>query len=191
MASAQHKSDKDRPTRPLTKEELKAFQTALETSRVCPACGLPNAPDQSICTRCQASLIEQDRTLEFSRLDDDLRSQLRDVLGNVFLAGQVSITLEVGQAKIALPVADVVTMGRDDPASNTPHIDLSPYGAYERGVSRKHVQFRRTNTLVYVSDMGSTNGTFINGRQLLPQDKRLLHNGDELRLGQLRMKVKF
>lgn len=37
---------------------------------------------------------------------------------------------------------------------------------------------------VFLVDVGSTNGTFVNGQKLVPQDRQLLLDGDEVQLGQ-------
>ena len=42
-----------------------------------------------------------------------------------------------------------------------------------------------------VSDLGSANGSFINGQRLLAKEIRVLRHGDELRLGKLVMTVSF
>ena len=49
----------------------------------------------------------------------------------------------------------------------------------------------RDGDLVHVCDLGSTNGTFLNGRRLIDRQRRLLRNGDELMLGRLRVLVRF
>ncbi len=92
-----------------------------------------------------------------------------------------------------VPVAEVITIGRtsDIPDDSRPDVDLSAFGAGDKGVSRKHIKIKRKNILVYVADLGSTNGTLLNGRRLIPNAERLLRNGDELQLGRLKIKVKF
>jgi pSer/pThr/pTyr-binding forkhead associated (FHA) protein len=45
--------------------------------------------------------------------------------------------------------------------------------------------------LLKVIDLCSTNGTYLNGQRLLPQQSRILRDGDELRLGNLAMQVQY
>jgi len=94
---------------------------------------------------------------------------------------------------VQVPVAEVITIGRisDIRDDARPDVDLSLFGAGDKGVSRKHIKIKRKNILVYVADLGSTNGTLLNGRRLIPNAERLLRNGDELQLGRLKLKVKF
>lgn len=51
-------------------------------------------------------------------------------------------------------------------------------------VSRKHCQIRMINeSLVEIEDLGSTNGTFIDGEKLLPQKRQILSAASQIRLG--------
>ena len=53
------------------------------------------------------------------------------------------------------------------------------------GVSRAHAVVEVEGATVVVRDLGSTNGTFVNGRRI---DREALHDGDELRLGNTRLR---
>ncbi len=73
-----------------------------------------------------------------------------------------------------------------------PDIDLGDFGA-DTGVSRLHlaVNFDPDEEQILVADLGSANGTFINGQRLLPNEGRILRDGDELRLGRCVLGVFF
>ena len=53
------------------------------------------------------------------------------------------------------------------------------------GVSRVHAVFERLGDAWCVRDLGSRNGTFVNGERIVGE--RALHSGDEILLGRLRM----
>ena len=53
------------------------------------------------------------------------------------------------------------------------------------GVSRVHAAFERFGDAWCVRDLGSRNGTFVNGRMIIGE--RALHSGDEIVLGRLRL----
>jgi hypothetical protein len=55
-------------------------------------------------------------------------------------------------------------------------------------VSRRHVRFNVHGSEVEVQDLGSANGSFVNGRPL-DQKPYLLADGDQLRLGHLQLRV--
>ncbi|MEI6042825.1 MAG: FHA domain-containing protein [Chloroflexota bacterium] len=50
-------------------------------------------------------------------------------------------------------------------------------------VSRRHIQLELRNGQVFISDLGSANGTNVNGQSLLPNQPRLLMPGDLVQLG--------
>ena len=62
-------------------------------------------------------------------------------------------------------------VGRD------PNCDLT---IGERAVSRQHAKFDRTPTGFTVTDLGSTNGTWVNGAKITTQE---LRSGDRIRIG--------
>lgn len=85
-----------------------------------------------------------------------------------------------------------VVLGRSEPgARNGVDVDLTPYGALDRGVSRTHARLHLENNHLYVTDLGSTNGTFLSGRRLEPNKAEVLRKGDELVLGRLAVQVLF
>ncbi len=53
------------------------------------------------------------------------------------------------------------------------------------GVSGEHAVVRRCGADFYIEDLGSTNGTLVNGQ---PARKRLLHAGDSIEIGEYRLK---
>lgn len=66
---------------------------------------------------------------------------------------------------------DVISIGRQD--SNT--IQLR-----SKGVSRRHAQISMDGENCFITDLGSGNGTFLNGMRLRPEDKSLLRPGDRI-----------
>lgn len=54
-------------------------------------------------------------------------------------------------------------------------------------VSRKHCQLFEKKGLLLVKDLGSSNGTFVNGKKV--DDQRVLEAGDELTIGGVKFKV--
>lgn len=70
-----------------------------------------------------------------------------------------------------------------------PDIDLAPYNAYETGVSRLHASINITNRPITVQDLGSVNGTRVNGKKLAPHSTTSLSHGDILTLGKLKIQV--
>ncbi len=85
-----------------------------------------------------------------------------------------------------------VILGRSDLTTGyRPDVDLMPYGAQGRGVSRSHVRLHVKDSDLYVTDLGSSNGTFVGGQRLAPDEPHQLHRGDNLMLGSLSIQVVF
>ena len=55
----------------------------------------------------------------------------------------------------------------------------------EAGVSSRHAQLSWRNGALQLTDLGSTNGTFVNGERLAPHAPRALKVGDRVRFGKL------
>jgi hypothetical protein len=98
---------------------------------------------------------------------------------------------DVQEPIIVRPEAQLLVGRQDSSSPIQPDLDLAPYGALEKGVSRVHAEiFRSEQTLVLI-DRGSSNGTHLNGQRLIPDQPRVLRDGDEVRLGKLTLHVYF
>lgn len=56
----------------------------------------------------------------------------------------------------------------------------------DQSLSRRHVKFSREGSKICMTDLNSTNGTFLNGLRLEPNMSEILEPGDEIRLGKLK-----
>jgi pSer/pThr/pTyr-binding forkhead associated (FHA) protein len=65
----------------------------------------------------------------------------------------------------------------------SPDVDLTEHGALEGGVSRRHARVSIREGRVLIEDLDSTNGTFVNQRQLGPGRLQPLNYGDQITLG--------
>ncbi|RME03727.1 MAG: FHA domain-containing protein [Planctomycetota bacterium] len=66
---------------------------------------------------------------------------------------------------------DVLGIGRDDEE------DIQ---IFDQGVSRRHAEIFRVGEMYFIRDLGSKNGTFVNGEKITEE---LLRAGDEVRIG--------
>ena len=89
-----------------------------------------------------------------------------------------------------IDIKDKITLGRLSEAEGG--LDLEPYHAYEKGVSRIHAELHRVDEIMLMlTDMNSVNGTYLNGSRLIPSQPRIVRDGDEIRLGELTMLISF
>ncbi|HML21245.1 MAG TPA: FHA domain-containing protein [Aggregatilinea sp.] len=98
---------------------------------------------------------------------------------------------DVAEPMLLEPTEETLLGRSDDPAQPLVGLDLSPYGAAEHGVSRRHAAIRRGEDTLTLVDLGSTNGTHLNGQRLIPNQPRVLRDGDEIRLGKLIFHIFF
>jgi pSer/pThr/pTyr-binding forkhead associated (FHA) protein len=77
-------------------------------------------------------------------------------------------------------------VGRSDPVRGIfPEVDLGAHGGDESGVSRRHARLAVQEGRRFISDLNSTNFTFLNGEKLQPARLYPLKHGDEIRFGLL------
>lgn|GEM_PF-1390584 len=94
--------------------------------------------------------------------------------------------------RVVVPKGEHILLGRSDPRNrNRVDLDLTPYGALDRGVSREHVRMQVEEGRLLVTDLGSTNGTFLANVRLEPETPTILRKGDELLLGRLPIQILF
>lgn len=60
--------------------------------------------------------------------------------------------------------------------------NTADYVLNKAGVSRYHVKIDKNGDAYVISDLGSTNGTYINGRKLDPYKPQAVRRGDEIRI---------
>lgn len=90
-----------------------------------------------------------------------------------------------------IPAAKLI-FGRQDTTSSTqPDIDLVPFGALENGVSRQHAALELRHDTLTLNDLGSSNGTYLNGQRLIMNQPRVLRDGDEIKFGKLITYIHF
>ena len=97
--------------------------------------------------------------------------------------------IESGQI---LPLADRTefTLGRSAEGQPiVPDVDLTPHNAYANGVSRLHAALKLVKNQIVIVDLGSSNGTYLNGTRLSPYIEVPVAHGDIVYLGKLRVQV--
>lgn len=164
----------------------------------CP-CGLNEIEENAkICSYCGILLklgsLGADATRSLTgALDEDGVSRW----GTAYFNHRMALMLRIrGTDKTFLLPPEVLEdtlLGRLDPhTGERPQVDLTAYGASDKGVSRKHARIsRRDMHTLHLTDLDSANSTYLNGQRLIPLQSRILRNGDEIRLGRLVLNVEF
>lgn len=97
-------------------------------------------------------------------------------------SGMHSVILRLGNLSATFfLVKDVTTIGRPDAAvENYPDIEIE----LDDGVSRRHAEIHRQGDAFSLVDVGSTNGTILNGEMLTPHQPAPLNSGDRVHVGE-------
>jgi hypothetical protein len=158
----------------------------------CPRCQQNYRLEELICPRCDKLYVDRNKTANFSVLMKELVSLVKQPVGNAF-AMQRPIVFEVKGARLELPAASILVVGRSSNVAGDPQpdVNLNAFNAEALGVSRQHIKIVRAHDLTYLSDMNSRNGTFLNTQPLTPGTQRIVRDRDELRLGHLKIMVRF
>ena len=162
----------------------------------CPKCDNENAEDAKICIYCGELLVNAEQQASTRTLDDADFEEGVPRWGSARFNARTNLILGVGEeARTLIFDADEITeliMGRADPKTgDAPEVNLTPYEALDKGVSRQHAAIIRKEGSLYLVDMSSANGTYLNGQRLVPQQPRVLRDGDDIRLGHLVVRITF
>jgi pSer/pThr/pTyr-binding forkhead associated (FHA) protein len=163
---------------------------------ICPACQNQELVGALFCSACGTQLSYQTKSppetviYTKSRLPINSTAETRLVQPPAAAPAHVMIKISDSGATIPLEGSQDFTIGR---VSGTqpilPDIDLTPYQAYEGGVSRLHATLRITDEDIVLSDLGSANGTRINGTKIPAYTPQRLEHGDRVTLGKLQIEI--
>jgi pSer/pThr/pTyr-binding forkhead associated (FHA) protein len=160
----------------------------------CPNCGLKQTKKDAFCSRCGAKLEPDSdgvptKTLESvaptGRLKGSAQlpaNQLPGSLLNLHIlrTGEILFIGGIGEY-----ILGRVSRGQ----SILPDVDLEPYQAYKSGVSRLHARIKVEPKAMWITDLGSANGTRVNDQKLTPHEAFPLSNKDVVRLGRLNIQA--
>ncbi|MBN1660956.1 MAG: FHA domain-containing protein [Anaerolineae bacterium] len=95
------------------------------------------------------------------------------------------LSIEEG-GHIELPLSKEVVIGRIDAGRAIfPDVDLTSEMGMEKGVSRRHARVSLRESQVFLEDLNSLNGTFLNATRLVPELPYPIKDGDQVQLGKL------
>ncbi len=125
---------------------------------------------------------------------DDTPTTESTVSGDVVTPTVTALRLTITDQEppLEVPLTAELIIGRGDVRTRfEPDIDLTPYGAYRLGISRRHARILYQDESLYLVDSGSRNGTAINGKSLTAKEPYPLQDGDVVRCGNLQLTVQF
>jgi hypothetical protein len=157
--------------RPYARRQLKGSDyTAIDE--------LLSSLDQTVIPGLEAQDLGDSRTLT-----EVLMSQTPQVRRKGY---SISLYLPVVRDPIEIWNIPVTTLGRRDNRQQIyPTVDLAGHHAVQLGVSRLHAQIVFKDGCFYLLDLASKNGTWLNGKQLCPNQAEPISHRDTLRIGHL------
>ena len=170
---------------------------------ICPNCQHKEIPGALFCSQCGAQLVtasDPDLALDL-RQKDPMTVTVSKIKGkpdlkstSPMMPAGARISLHLIESGQILPLVErnEFSLGRvAEGQPIMPDIDLTPYKAYENGVSRLHAILKLVNNQVSILDLGSSNGTYVNGDRLVPSVERPLNHGDMIHVGMLKIQILF
>ena len=162
----------------------------------CPQCKHQNFPGALFCSECGAKLstanIKQTRAFERAGIDSKELGQAgpTPAVAQPKEAALAYLHLVDHDSSIPLIEKPEFTVGRStDGQPILPDIDLSEYNAFSQGVSRLHASFKVVSGRISITDLGSSNGTRVNGQRIMPNIEYPLNHGDVVALGKFRIQI--
>ncbi len=167
--------------------------------KICPRCKHENRDRALFCEVCGRLLAEQKQEERDEEPTRQLNGQeqpgvlLPVARGTRTFGDHMRLVLEAGPDRRVLPLSDgqEVRIGRADRMVAVTPSGMIALGSWEHGISRQHAAIRRTGNEIFVIDLDSTNGTFLNLSRVPPGVPQLIRDGDVIRLGLLDVKVSF
>jgi pSer/pThr/pTyr-binding forkhead associated (FHA) protein len=162
----------------------------------CSQCGSQNSDNARFCSQCGTPLAPPTEPEAAAPPVDDATATI--TFGAPAMADadeRTSLNAADAAAVDALPAGSALLVVQRGPGAGSRYLldtDLSTVGRHPESdifldditVSRRHVEFRRENDTFRVHDVGSLNGTYLNGDRV---DDAELQNGDEVRIGKFRL----
>ena len=166
--------------------------------KFCPSCHLINGADAVFCEHCGKSFDSASvdystttRTGKETKFFPEGLSEKIEKMNTQAPAKGIAVYVPDTTRPVAIRLDDEFVIGRLTDGPEEKIVDLTPYKAYDQGVSRRHVMVRRTGNECNLIDLNSTNGTWINEKGLVPQRPYPVKSGSQIRLGKMRIFMIF
>ena len=166
---------------------------------VCPQCKHEELPGTVFCTECGMQLVQpgsdSTQAISHSRVGSDRLTQpIQPMQPATFDVPKGRLAVHLLESGILIPLEDrdEFTFGRVSVGQPVmPDVDLTAYKAYECGVSRLHAVVRLRDEKLTLTDLGSANGSYVNGARLVPNSEQRISSGDLIALGKLKFQLVF
>lgn len=170
--------------------------TPLQNNEVqCPVCSTHSSRGAVTCIQCGSRLepLQPDELIITRPLHrvPVLSPVTRGHTGSLEAHTTVILQFLPSGTCITTQLDKPLMLGRKDANDGSRFVNLNDFNGKNHGVSRQHCLLQRQNTDLSATDLGSTNGTYLNGQRLVPRQPYIVTQGDKLILGSLHVIVSF
>ncbi len=171
---------------------------AQKQGTACPTCGRPLSLSATYCPHCGSPVFPKDDTqdtlLVFPTAPLKRKPQVPPPLHSTKekRKPQTHIILQVlpSGTCLTLDMREPKILGRSSTQAKNV-VDLSEFNALEHGVSRRHCKLELKDDQLLLTDLESSNGTYLNNKLLVPHQKYVVLHGDRLILGTLHLMAEY
>lgn len=162
--------------------------------KFCPVCHLSNDANAEICVHCKSPMgleVSGAPTTRRVDMDSELAEELIENISSSNPAPNEGLALFLlnNGRPIDVSTFPEIVLGRAGDLSHEHTIDLTEFDAFTLGVSRRHALIRVSDGKYTLTDINSSNGTWLNGNRLLPNKPHDLPSKSVIQLGRLKLVV--
>lgn len=146
-------------------------------TKFCPTCKFGNDANALTCIHCGSSLdliftksMVMDKASQYTVPEDGMA---------FYFAGSTT--------QIAVSTDEEFVLGRKTEGDTEAMVDLTYPDGFAQGVSRRHAKIRSSSTGYMITDLNSSNGTWLDGKILPPSQPVELPSGVTVQLGRLKL----
>jgi len=167
------------------------------SGKFCPICKHKNPHTATVCSYCGALLEENltNRVATTKNTGGQINILTENVGSFIDIAlipeGGIGIYIEGAPKPYYLQMDKELIIGRKPEAALETFLDLAGIDAFNLGISRRHAMIRRKEYGYEISDLASTNGTWLNNERLVPNKPYPLTSGSQVSVGRMRFFVLY
>jgi pSer/pThr/pTyr-binding forkhead associated (FHA) protein len=166
-----------------------------DEEKLCPACKMMNNASATTCNYCgipfEGGKIDTSSTtiqmlVDFSYPADETNGLLDKHVREIPENG-IAIYLANFMYPFDVRLESDFVIGRKPEGAPAGFLDLTPLEGYIMGVSKQHVRIQCMGNGYQITDLGSTNGTWVNDVRLIPNQPTFLPNAAQVRIGRMEL----
>ncbi len=164
--------------------------------KFCPVCKFDNDANANFCEHCGIPLIHYSTEAVTTRRVEDpfeLTDEIREQVTKAYVPPSKCLSLfllNMGEP-IALRTEEEFVLGRVLELTSEPIVDLTEFDGFAMGVSRRHALIRAAGEKYMLTDLNSSNGTWLNGHRLVSTKSYDLPSGAVIQLGRMKLVVSY